>query len=249
MPKLEHVLANPRDVSGSALACQFQHLLHDVILLADGVGVLVAILVGFDGTEQPGAAVAGLAAEVAGPRSPPVHFRIAHGLGELMPHDGSGSIGAGIVVGAAVIVKHYAGFAAAGALVGVAHHGVLDGLAVDDRGGRAMVSAELAAETVGIAHVLVGQNEIDSVDVIGQVAILDGIGNDFLNPEVVNALSQRVIVLVVVGCWVVHQLIGDEFVGAITVGVVDLVLSGSTQVAEVIVDNALVLLCPLAVPH
>src|SRR5580704_8173076 len=79
-----------------------------------------------------------------------------------------------------------------------------------------MVSAELRAEA-GIGHVLVGQNEIDSVGVVGQVLALDGIVDNRLDI-------------------------------AVAVGGVDLFLRRPTQVLEVVIDNALVLGAPVAVP-
>ena len=63
-----------------------------------------------------------------------------------------------------------------------------------------MVSAELAAEAC-ISHILVGQNEIDSVAVGGQMFGPESVGHDLLNLAVAaQALSQRVVVVVVVRC-------------------------------------------------
>jgi len=123
------------------------------------------------------------------------------------------------------------GFAAAGALVRIADHRILDDLAADDGSGRAMVSAELAAEA-RIGYVLVGQNEVDSVGVGGQVLGLECVGHDLLNLAVAaQALSQRIIVVVVILGSVVH-LVRDELVGAVTVGGIDLFLRRTPRCAK-----------------
>ena len=110
-----------------------------------------------------------------------------------------------------------------------------------------MVSAELRAEA-GIGHVLIGENEIDSVGVVGQVLALDRIVDNRLDIAVaIEALSQRIVVVVVVLGGVVHG-IQDVLAGAIAVGGVDLFLRCATQVLEVVIDNALVFGAPVAVP-
>ena len=248
--KLVNVLASAGDVSCPALARQLQHFLHDVILGADRIGVVVAVLVRFHGAEQPGAAVAGLAAEVAGPGRVQVDFRIARAFRELMPHDSRGSISAGIHVGAAaltLVAEDGAGFAAARALVGIAHHRIMDDFAGHDRRRRTMVSAELGAEA-RIRHVLIGQDEIDSIGVVGQVLVLDGVVDDGLNVAVsVKALPQRIVVVVIVLGRVVHG-IQDVLAGAIAIGGVNFFLSRATQMAEIVVDNPFVFGAPVAVP-
>lgn len=248
---LEHVIAGAGYVSVPALAGQFEHFLHGVMLRANGVGIEVTVAVCFDGAEDPGAAVTRLAAEIAGPGGDHINFRIAHSFRELVPHNGRSSVGAGIHVGAlalAIVAQDEAGLAAAGALVRIANHRVLDDFAADDGGGGAMISAELAAEA-GIGHILVGQDEVDSVGVFGEVPALDGVGNDGLNLGVAaEGLTQRVIVVVVIRGSVLHS-IRDVLIGIVAVGCIDLVLSRSAEMGEIVVDNALVVLGPVPVPN
>lgn len=167
-----------------------------------------------------------------------------------MPHDSRGSISAGIHVGAAaltLVAEDGAGFAAARALVGITNHRIMDDFAGHDRGRRTMVSAELGAEA-RIRHVLIGQDEIDSIGVVGQVLVLDGLVDDGLNVAVpVKALPQRIVVVVIVLGRVVHG-IQDVLAGAIAVGGVDFFLSRATQMAEIVVDNPFVLGAPISVP-
>jgi len=167
-----------------------------------------------------------------------------------MPHDGRSSISTGIHIGAAalsVIAHDHAGLAAARALIGIANHRIMDDFAAYDRSGGPMVSAELGAEA-RIGDVLIGQDEIDSVGVVGQVLVLDGILDDGLNGAIATkALSQRIVVMVVVGCGVVHG-IQDVLAGAVAIGGGDLFLRRATQMLEVVVDNVLVFGGPAAVP-
>jgi hypothetical protein len=80
------------------------------------------------------------------------------------------------------------------------------------------------------------------------VLTLDGVVDDCLDIAVaIEALPQRIIVVVVVLGGVAYG-IQDVLAGAVAVGGVDLFLRRPTQVLEVVIDNALVLGFPVAVP-
>ena len=156
-----------------------------------------------------------------------------------MPHDVHGPVGRVVVVGTTLVTDYLAGVAGRSALVWIPNHRVLNGVAADDIGGRAMVSAETGAETRQ-GHVLIGQDEIDPVAILGQVLVLDGVGNDLLNLRVAGeGFPQRVIVVVVILRRVVQRA-GDELVVFVAVGGVDLLLRRTAQVLEIVVDDAFV---------
>jgi hypothetical protein len=95
-----------------------------------------------DIAEQPGAARARLRRSHCtrlDPDSPPGRSPFPR----TGPHNGRSSIGAGVVVGTALIAKYDAGFTALWALVGIANHRILDDFAADHAGRRTMVSTEL----------------------------------------------------------------------------------------------------------